>query len=183
MQVVEITEVVVEPPLLDGARVWVKRHRLVTMSESAATIAYDLVTERSGESGVLLYYVLDVISLDGMREVAPTVVIGANGRLRGIIPPRNREMPWRARLVGYSRGDHVGLVHAATYRIGTILAVPASSDGVRRSGCATTEDDRYLIGLPDAGGDGRVRASAPLLFAPGCEVRRWNGAGRDEPSR
>ena len=182
MRVVEVSEVFVEPPLLDGARVWVKPHRLITMSESAATIAYDVMAERPRGRGVLLYYTLAALTLGTAGPAEPTLVFGGNHRLRGVIRS-DGERRWAGRLVcvcRYKRGDIVGIVRGDVYRVGTVLAVPASAEGSGRRGNACALDDRYRVGLVATGSETvhHFHVPAPLLFragpaARGAEALHW----------
>lgn len=173
--VVEVTEVCVEPPLLDGARAWVKRLGVFSTFENAARFARQRMDERSGDSG-LLYYSLDMILLDIARRVAPTAIFDGDDKLRGMIPG-DSEKPWSGRspdACKYKQGDLVAFVVGDLYRVGVVLALPPSPEEAERLGNVTVGDDVYLVGLLDAEGSPETNEHdhipRPLLFAVVHEV-------------
>jgi hypothetical protein len=147
--VVEVTEVLVEPPLVDGAPARVRRLAICSTFEQAAICAQQRMTERSSEGGGILYYVLDMIMLDTARQRAPTAVFGRE-RIRGMIPG-DIEKPWGGRApedCKYKLGDLVGFV-TDVYRVGVILGLPPTPEEARCRSHVTLGDDLYLVGLID----------------------------------
>jgi hypothetical protein len=149
--VVELTEVLVEPPLVDGAPARVKRIAICSTFEQAAICAQRRMTERSGFStDGILYYVLDMIMLDTARQRAPTAIFDGCDKSRGMIPG-DIEKPWNGRPpedCKYKLGDLVGFV-TDVYRVGVILGLPPSPEEARRRSDVARGDDLYLVGLID----------------------------------
>ncbi len=175
--VVEVTEVLVEPPLVDGTPAHVKRIAICSTFEQAATCARQRITERSGESGGIVYYVLDMVILDRARQTVPTAIFGRDDKLRGMIPG-DIEKPWQGRRpedCKYRLGDLVAFVTDA-YRVGVIMGLPPSPEEARQWSDVTVGDNAYLVGLIDR--DDPFSADCfdhehlpePLLFDPPPDV-------------
>ena len=171
--VVEVTEVVVEPPLADSAPAFVRRIAICSTFENATICARQKMVERSGDDYALLYYVLDMIILGAgsLHQTAPTAVFDGSDKLRGMIPG-DVEKPWGGRPASecrYSAGDLVGFVCGDVYRVGIVLALPPSPEESCRGGNVTLGDDLYLVGVLD--GQGRAETNdhehvaEPMLFA------------------
>jgi len=163
--VVEVTEVLVESPLVDGAQALVRRLAVCSTFENAAICARQAMTERSGETSGILYYVLDMIILDTAHQMAPTAVFGGDDKLRGMIPG-DIEEPWGGHEgCAFKLGDLVGFVSGGLYRIGVVLALPPTPEEAQRLG-ATLGDDVYLVGVRGLHGNPETNEHVPqpLLF-------------------
>jgi hypothetical protein len=71
--VVELTEVRVEPPLVDGAPAAFRRLGLFSTFESAARWLCARVAESESDDGALLYYSAEEVVLDRRRRVCIVV--------------------------------------------------------------------------------------------------------------
>jgi len=170
--VVEITQVCVEPPLVDRAPA--SAHRLGIFSRFTWALEWlsgQLKDNGPGEDGRLVYYQLDAVVLDGAWRVARTMVFGADDKCRGIIDGDD-EKPWGGRLSEDCRhkpGDLVGFVspYADEYRIGTVLAQPPTPEAARR-GQLTLADNAYLVATLNAEGspetDDHAHVHRALIF-------------------
>jgi len=176
--IVEITEVSVDPPLVDRARAWV--HRLGVFSKLTGAMKWmsGWIGERGpGEPGGLLYYRFDMVLLDAELHLAYTMVFSGDDKRRGIISG-DTEKPWAGRPPGrcrYSPGDLVGFIssYEPVYRIGVILREPPTPE-LGHQGGLTVADDTYLVGTLDDDGspDGtdHDHVAQPLLFPVEYEV-------------
>jgi len=152
--VVEITQVCVEPPLVDRAPA--SAHRLGIFSRFTSALEWlsgRLKENGPCETGGLVYYGLDEIALDAELRIARTMVFGAEDKCRGIIDGDD-EKPWGGcppEDCRYKPGDLVGFVspYAPEYRVGIVLARPPPPEAAC-TGRLTVADNAYLVATLDA---------------------------------
>jgi hypothetical protein len=176
--VVEVTEIRVEPPLVDRAPVRVTRLGIF----SAWTTTLEWLGRRFAETAAnetegLVYYRVDEIVVDAELRVVRTIVFGADDRRRGIIDGGD-EKPWRGippEECRYKPGDLVGFAspYAPQYRICIVLAQPPTPEAARR-GQLTVADNVYLVATLDAEGkpetDDHAHVHRALLFPVGHDL-------------
>jgi hypothetical protein len=176
--IIELSEVSVDPPLVDRAHAWI--HRVGVFSK--LTGALEWMSGRNGERGPrepsgLLYYRADLILLDVELHVAYTMVFSGADRRRGIISG-DTEKPWggrRSEDCRHKPGDLVGFIsnYEPVYRVGVILRQPPTPE-LGRQGGLTRSDDTYLVGTLDDDGSPECtdhdHIAQPLLFPVEHEV-------------
>ena len=153
--VIELHEVLVEPPLIDGARAWVRRLGLFsTVGTAAAWLAQQIAEKSVGgdpDDYALVYFVADEIVLDIRQRCCGTTVSRRDGSLGGVIPG-GVERSWGGRPASeclHKPGDLVGFIYGEQYRVGVVLAQPPTPEEARRLPDVTRGDDQYLVGLLD----------------------------------
>jgi len=168
--VVELTEVHVEPPLVDGAPAAFRRLGLFSTFESAARWVSQRVAGDDYDDHGLGYFTGEELVLDHRRRVCNSVAYGRNGSVRGHVSG-GVERPWGGRepsTCAFKPGDVVGLV-GIVYRIGVVLGLPPSPDEARRWSDVTLGDDLYLVGVLGEGGspatNNHEHVSESALFA------------------
>ena len=127
--VVELTEVSVNPPMVDRAHAWV--HRLGVFSKFTGALEWlkrRIEEHGHGEPDSFLCYRLDMIVLNAEFRVTHTMVFGSDDKLKGIVSG-DTEKPWggrRSEDCQYKPGDLVGFIsnYEPVYRIGVILRRP-----------------------------------------------------------
>jgi hypothetical protein len=176
--VVEVTQVRVEPPLVDRAPA--RTHRLGIFSRFTSALEWlsgRLKENGPDEDGGLVYYRLDEIVLDGALRIARTMVFGADDKSRGIIDG-DGDKPWGGcppEDCRHKLGDLVGFVspYGSVYRVGIVLAQPPTPEAARR-GRLTIADNVYLLGTLDADGrpetDEHAHLHRALVFPLGHEL-------------
>ncbi len=170
--VVELTEVRVEPALVDGAHAPSTRRGIFTSFATASAWLHSRVRDDRDDDD-LLYFTAQEVLLDRPRRVCNSVVYDRNGNLRGEVS-RGIERPWGGRepsACAYKPGDVVGLVSDA-YRVGVVLALPPSPDEARRWSDVTLGDALYLVGVLDRNGSPETNehVTEPELFEVQHEV-------------
>ena len=148
--IVELNEVCVEPPLVDGAQASIRRLGLFSTFDAATRWLPRRVDEDSPDDDALLYYVANEIVVDSRERHCNSTVYDRDGSIRGKVSG-GVERLWCGRepsTCAYKAGDIVGLV-GVSYRIGVVLAGPPAPDEARRWSDVTRGDDLYLIGTLD----------------------------------
>jgi len=133
--VLEITEVRVEPPLVDRAPA--SAHRLGIFSRFTSALEWlsgRLKENGPDEDGGLVYYRLDAIVLDGAWRVARNMVFGADDKCSGIIDG-DGDKPWGACSPDECR-------YKASALVGFALTVRAGVPGRDRPGTAADAGSR-----------------------------------------
>ena len=184
--VVELKEIAVEAPLVDGSKAWTRRLCLFSAPEVAACWLKSAV--EAGSVGgdetdyALLYYTADEIVLDRRERICRSVVYNRDASVRGIIPGGSTRL-WAGRdpaTCKFRSGDLVGFVDGARYRVGVVNGLPPSSEEARRWSDVTRGDDIYLVGVLDAAGSPETNdhehVAEAELFAVEHEVSPELGA-------
>jgi hypothetical protein len=179
--VIEVTEVSVEAPLVDGARAWVHEHGFFSAYEKAISFVHRTIAEKAKDAdddAGIRYFVLDEKVLDAPRleDTGDTMFLGADGGVRGLIHGAY-ETPWGGRdpeTCKYKVGQLVGFVDDGRYRVGVVNGLPVSPDEASRWSDVTLGDDLYLIGVFDKDGSPETNdhehIPEPLLFEVEHEV-------------
>jgi hypothetical protein len=148
--VVELTEVRIEPPLIDRAPACFTRLGIFMSFDTASACLRERVAEGEPVDGALLYFTAEEVALDHRRRVCHSAVYDRDGSIRGKVSG-GVERPWGGRdpsMCRFKPGAIVGFV-SDVYRMGVVLGLPPSPEEARRWGGVTLGDDLYLIGTLD----------------------------------
>ncbi len=148
--VVELTEVRIDPPLIDRAPACFTRLGIFMSFDTASAWLRERVAEGEPVDGALLYFTAEEIVVDRRRRICNSVAYGRDGSVRGKVSG-GVERPWGGGEPSsrkYAPGQLVAFVTDA-YRIGVVLGLPPSPEEARRWSDVTLGDDLFLAGVVD----------------------------------